>query len=59
MLKDKKTNSDTSPNKSDSKFKLMDLKELKSLDKNDSTAFVCDVNTGICGPVKQEKEGKL
>jgi hypothetical protein len=57
-LKDKKTNSDTSPNKSDSKFKAMNLKELKSLDKDDSAVFVCDVNTGICGPVTQEKEGK-
>ena len=52
MLKDKQN---------DSKAPLIDLseiQELKSFDFDHSAGFVCDINTGICGPVIQEEEGK-
>ena len=32
--------------------------QLKSLDFNSSSGYVCDINNGICGPVVQKKEGK-
>lgn len=38
--------------------KINDFKKLKTLEFDPSQGFVCDVNTGICGPVTQEKEGK-
>lgn len=34
-----------------------ELKDL-SLEMNTSEAFICDMNTGICGPITKEKEGK-
>ncbi len=37
---------------------LNGVKKLKSLDFDNSSGFVCDVNTGICGPVIQKEEGK-
>ncbi len=38
---------------------LNGVKKFKSLDFDNSSGFVCDVNTGICGPVtQQEEEGK-
>ncbi|WP_026906077.1 hypothetical protein [Paucisalibacillus globulus] len=62
MLKDKQTQPATSSNKKkDSREKLEDLstlKKLKSIDLDTSSGFICDINTGICGPVNQKKEGK-
>ncbi|MEH7239442.1 hypothetical protein [Bacillus sp. JJ1562] len=37
---------------------LNGVKKLKSFDFDSSSGFVCDVNTGICGPVIQKEEGK-
>lgn len=37
---------------------LTGVKKLKSLDFDNSSGFVCDVNTGICGPVIQKEEDK-
>jgi len=34
------------------------IQELKGFDFAASDAFVCDMDTGICGPVNQEKETK-
>ena len=62
MLKDKQTQPATSSNKKkDSREKFEDLstlKKLKSIDLDTSSGFICDINTGICGPVNQKKEGK-
>jgi len=33
------------------------IKKFKSLEFDSSSGFICDINTGICGPVKKE-EGK-
>ena len=60
MLKDKQSISAASPRRNDSKVTLIDFKGtqgLKGLDNITSAGFVCDVNTGICGPVIQEEEG--
>ena len=61
MLKDKQSISTVSLERNNSKVKLIDLsgiQELKSFDYDGSAGFVCDINTGICGPVIQEEEGK-
>lgn len=61
MLKDKQKLFAASPERNDSKAPLIDLseiQELKSFDFDHSAGFVCDINTGICGPVIQEEEGK-
>jgi hypothetical protein len=62
MLKDKETQPATSSNKKkDSREPLKDLstlKKFKSIDLDTSSGFICDINTGICGPVNQKKEGK-
>ena len=39
-------------------FDLKPIQKLKGFDFADSNAFVCDMETGICGPVNQEKEAK-
>lgn len=39
-------------------IELKPLKELKTLDTNDSNAFVCDLETGVCGPADKMKEEK-
>ncbi len=62
MLNDKQFKSEASSTdgKDDNgAFKELDgIKKLKSLDFDNSSGFVCDINTGICGPVNQKKEGK-
>jgi hypothetical protein len=61
MLKDKPSKSPASPERNDSKVTLINFKgtqDLKSLDNITSAGFVCDINTGVCGPVTKEKEGK-
>ena len=60
MLEDKQTISKVSLAEKDSTVTLTNLKgaqELKGIDFNGSARFVCDMNTGICGPAIQEKEG--
>lgn len=42
----------------DTKETVKPLKELKTIEFDSSQGFVCDVNTGICGPITQEEEGK-
>ena len=37
---------------------LKPIQELKDFDFATSDAFTCDIETGICGPVKQAKETK-
>lgn len=37
---------------------LKPIQELKGFDFATSDAFTCDIETGICGPVKQVKETK-
>ena len=62
MLKDKDSQSATSSserkNSNETLKDLNGIKKLKSLDLDTSSGFVCDINTGICGPVNQKKEGK-
>ncbi|MCC3357412.1 hypothetical protein [Bacillus sp. REN16] len=60
MLNDKPTNSIESSTETKDVNKLLKelkgVKKLKSLDIDNSSGFVCDVTTGICGPVTQQKE---
>ena len=59
MLKDKQ--SIASPEQNHSKITLIDLndiQELKSIDNDQSSGFVCDIDTGVCGPVTNMKEEK-
>ena len=61
MLKDKQNQSAASPERNASKAPLIDLndiQELKSFEFDGFEGFVCDINTGICGPVIKEEEGK-
>jgi len=62
MLNDKQIKSEsTSTDGKDGNGALNELnsiKKLKSLDFDNSSGFVCDINTGICGPVVERKEGK-
>ncbi len=51
VVKDIKTKEKTTIN-------LKPIQELKGFDFTASDALVCDMDTGICGPVKQEKETK-
>ena len=39
-------------------FDLKPIQELKGFDFADSNAFVCDTETGICGPVNKERKTK-
>ena len=34
------------------------IQELKSIDNDNSSGFVCDIDTGVCGPITKVKEGK-
>lgn len=56
MLNDKE-NTSTASKQTDSK-KPLKIKQFKSIEFDNSTGGICDVNTGICGPLNQEKEGK-
>lgn len=61
MLKENKNQTTASPERNDSKAPLIDLnniQELKSFEFEGSEGFVCDINTGICGPVIKKEEGK-
>ena len=61
MLKDKQNQSVASLERNASKAPLIDLndiQELKSFEFDGSAGFVCDISTGICGPVIKEEEGK-
>lgn len=49
------------PIKGDTTFKeklieLKPMKKLKGFDFEQSDAFLCDIDTGICGPASQKKE---
>ena len=37
---------------------LKPIEELKRFDFATSDAFICDIETGICGPAKRDKETK-
>ena len=37
---------------------LKPIQELKGFDFTESNAFVCDMETGVCGPVNEEKVEK-
>lgn len=39
-------------------IELKPIQELKGFDFVASDGFVCDMETGVCGPVKQVKETK-
>lgn len=54
LIQDKKT----TESKEKPAFDLKPIQELKGFDFADSDAFVCDIETGICGPVNKEKEQK-
>lgn len=61
MLLNEKQKDSSNINKEKSNVNLTELKsipELTTLEFDDSTGFVCDVNTGICGPVTEKKEGE-
>jgi hypothetical protein len=61
MLKENENQTAASPQRNDSKVQLIDLnniQELKSFEFDGSEEFVCDINTGICGPVIKKEEGK-
>lgn len=58
MLNEKEKNS-TDLQNAKPKVKLMELKTLQDLTplgSDNSAGFVCDIDTGICGPIAQEKE---
>ncbi|WP_077617891.1 hypothetical protein [Bacillus sinesaloumensis] len=61
MLNDKQDNPVTGPIEGKDKGVLKEQngnKKLKSLNFDSSSGFICDINTGICGPVTQKKEGE-
>lgn len=62
MVKDKERQSVASSlERKDSKETSKDLKEIKkikTLEFDNSDGFVCDINTGICGPVGQKEEDR-
>lgn len=39
-------------------IELKPLQELKGFDFTTSDAFICDMETGVCGPVNQDRETK-
>lgn len=45
-------------NNKEVKLKPIELKPLKELDDSKSSGFVCDMETGICGPITEKKEKK-
>lgn len=36
----------------------IEMKKVETLEFDNAEGFVCDFNTGICGPITQEKEVK-
>ena len=58
MMENKQQASKANANQEKPAFDLKPIQELKGFDFADSDAFVCDIETGICGPVNQEKEAK-
>lgn len=39
-------------------IEIKPLKELEGFDEQDTQGFVCDFETGVCGPADKEKEAK-
>lgn len=58
MIKDKQKSLNDQTTQEESASKLKPIQELKGFDFAASDAFSCDMETGICGPVKQDKETK-
>ncbi|WP_096269927.1 hypothetical protein [Paucisalibacillus globulus] len=61
MLRDEESNSMQSSDQKNSKVAskgMNGIRKIKSLDIDTSAGFVCDINTGICGPIEKKKEGK-
>lgn len=56
MLNDQE-NVSTASKQTDSK-EPQKIKELKTIEFDRSAGFVCDIHTGVCGPVYQKEEGK-
>lgn len=56
-MKDKRKKLTSRSEGIESKDTLKNLKKIKTLDLGDAQGFTCDAETGICGPVTQEKEG--
>lgn len=56
MSKNDLVNVETSSEKKNSTLKMLDMKDIKEMSLDNSSGFVCDVNTGICGPVNNRKE---
>lgn len=59
-MENKRTTSTSNTEKNSEKTTKLftELKPLKTFEFDASQGFVCDVNTGICGPATQEKEEK-
>ena len=49
-------NESTAVKQAVSNHTLQDLSGIKLVDFGESTGFVCDVETGICGPIDQKEE---
>lgn len=56
MSKNNLVNVETSSEKKNPTLKMLDMKDIKEMSLDNSSGFVCDVNTGICGPVNNRKE---
>ncbi|WP_010096331.1 hypothetical protein [Ornithinibacillus scapharcae] len=56
MSKEKLANKEASSEEKNSTVKWIDMKEIKEISLDNSSGFVCDINTGICGPVNNRKE---
>ncbi|GGA82555.1 hypothetical protein [Ornithinibacillus halotolerans] len=55
MEKDKRViNIDLNPKESNNKNVP---KKFETIEIGDSSGFFCDVNTGVCGPIKKKEEG--
>lgn len=49
-------NESTAVKQAVSNHTLKDLSGIKLVDFGESTGFVCDVQTGICGPIEQKED---
>lgn len=57
MANDERNVVSNNKGKEKSPSNLQPLQNLKGLDADDSSGFICDIETGVCGPVNQKKEG--
>lgn len=58
MPKNKLVNLGASSEKKNPTLNLIDMKEIKEISLDNASGFICDINTGICGPVNKREEEK-